>query len=390
MKRLYFLFNLAMPFYFMYANLHFRRLGFSGTQIGLISSSYFLMNFLCQPLWGYISDAFRARRKVMMALIFISSVTVLAYLRATSFIGILFTAAALGTTFSAVMPILDATGLDYVRRAGDNYGNIRLWGSVGFMVAGVIGGQLTGFFGIRSVFIACSAALIGMGLISISLPKTEEESETPHDIEGSRIMVPDLTKTQQIKILLSNRKFLIFLVATFLVQACMSMGFGFLNIHVSNLGAADAFIGIIWAVAALSEIPAFKGMAYFQRRLGSRGLILMSYTTLAIRWFLFYLVKTPLMIIPVQLLQGFSGGYYFGGSVMFVQEEAPEGLKATGQTIFGAVSMGLGPIVGMTLGGQLVDRWGLANLFIFCGVVTGITAFMFAMTLRERPHGQTS
>ena len=87
------------------------------------------------------------------------------------------------------------------------------------------------------------------------------------------------------------------------------------------------------------------------------------------------------MMIPVQLMQGFSGGYYFGGSVTFVSEEAPEGLKATAQTIFGAINMGLGPIAGMTLGGQLVDRIGLVSLFVFCGVVTGLTAILFALTL---------
>ncbi len=378
-RLLYFLFNLAMPTYLMYVNLYFRRLGFSGTQIGFIVSIYYLANFLCQPLWGYISDRYRIWKPVLVGLILISSVSILMYLRAESYSQILLTAALLGMTFPAIMPIADATAMDYVKRAGISYGSIRLWGSLGFMTAGLVVGQLTGIFGLRSIFVIASLTLLIMAGIAMTLPThgKEKADETANTADAK----PPATQGAQVRLLLKNRQFAIFLVASFLIQGCMAMGFGFLNIYISSLGAQDAFIGLLWAIAAASEIPAFLAMAYFQKKLGARGLLLMSYTVMAFRWILFSLARTPYMMIPVQLIQGFSGGYYFGGSVMFVSEEAPEGLKATAQTIFGAINMGLGPIAGMTLGGQLVDRIGLVSLFVFCGIVTGLTAVLFALTL---------
>ncbi len=378
-RLLYFLFNLAMPAYLMFVNLYFRRMGFSGTQIGLIVSIYYLANFICQPLWGYISDKFRARKPVLIILILISAVTVLFYLRAESLSQILLTAALLGTTFPAIMPITDATAMDHVQRAKISYGSIRLWGSLGFMTAGLLVGQITGIFGLQSIFIITSLTLAVMGAVAFLIPPHKEDP-LPPDNEDEQPKVQPAQK-DQIRILLQNRKFVVFLIASFLIQGCMAMGFGFLNIYISSLGATDAFIGIIWAIAAASEIPAFLAMGYFQKKLGARGILLMSYIVMAVRWILFSLARSPLMMIPVQLMQGFSGGYYFGGSVTFVSEEAPEGLKATAQTIFGAINMGLGPIAGMTLGGQLVDRIGLVSLFVFCGMVTAATAVLFAVIL---------
>ena len=378
-RLLYFLFSLAMPTYLMYVNLYFRRLGFSGSQIGMIVSIFYLTNFLCQPVWGYISDKYQVRKPVLIGLILISAASILMYLRAESYGQILATAALLGMTFPAIMPLIDATAMDYVQRAKISYGSIRLWGSLGFMTAGLLGGQLTGMFGLRSIFVSASLTLLVMAVFAVRLPADDTGRKTsPADKPR---MEPIISQGEQIKALLRNRKFAVFLVASFLIQGCMAMGFGFLNIYISSLGAPDSFIGLIWAIAAASEIPAFLAMSYFQKKLGARGLLLMSYIVMAVRWILFSLARTPMMMIPVQLLQGFSGGYYFGGSVMFVSEEAPEGLKATAQTIFGAINMGLGPIVGMTLGGQLVDRIGLVSLFVFCGIVTGLTALLFALTL---------
>lgn len=354
-----------------------------GGQIGFIVSAYYLTNFLFQPFWGYISDLFQAKKLVLMGLAVLSAGTVLIYLRGDSFTHILITAAILGSTFPAIMPILDATAMEYIHRARVNYGSIRIFGSLGFMTAGLLGGQITGIFGLKSVFVGCSLTLLAIVIISSMLSGRAASDESEEDTQKvSAAPLAAIGRTDQIRKLIQNRSFAFFLMTTFVVQGCMAMGFGFLNIHISNLGAPDSFIGTVWALAALSEVPAFLAMAFFQKKIGARGIVLMAYSVMAVRWLLFSFVRDPLMIIPIQMMQGFSGGYFFGGSVTFVQEESPNGLKATGQTIFGAVNLGLGPIVGMSLGGQLADLIGLSNLFLVCALLTAGAAVFFVITQR--------
>jgi len=374
MRLLYFFFNIAMPLYFMFINLYFKRLGMTGLQIGLLNSIYYFMNFLFQPIWGYISDTFRARKPVLMLLALVSAGTMLIYLTTESYFRLLFIVGLLGTSFNAIMPILDASVLDYVQRSGVAYGSIRLWGSVGFVATGLLIGQLVNSFGIKAIFPAASVVLLLL-LATGALQPREQRSEPA--VRLSPAAGSEVSRVRQIGLLLAQPRFAVFLLTAFLMQASMSMGFAFLNIYMSQLGATDSFIGLSWAVSGLSEIAAFALLGYFLRRFGAKSVILIAYSVMTLRWFCYSLVRTPFLFLPIQLMQGFSAGFFFAGGVNFVQEEAPEGLKTTGQTIFGAANMGLGPIAGMSLGGYLADVYGLPNLFYFCSFAAFCTALIF-------------
>lgn len=376
LRLIYFFFNIAMPLYFMFINLYFQRLGMTGRQIGLLNSIYYSMNFLFQPVWGYISDTLRARKPVLMLLALISAGTMLIFRTAESYSRLLGIVALLGTSFNAVMPILDASVLNYVRRSGVGYGSIRLWGSVGFVAAGFLIGRLITAFGLRAIFPAGAAVLLLLFAAAWQLPRE------PRQLQPIRIppgAASEASRVRQTALLLARPQFAVFLATAFLIQMSMSMGFAFLNIYMSQIGASDAFIGLSWSVSGLSEIAAFALLSYFLDRFGARAVILIAYSAMALRWFFYSLVRVPLFFLPVQLMQGITVGFFFAGGVSFVQEEASEELKTTGQTIFGAVNMGLGPIAGMALGGYLADTCGLPNLFYFCSLTALGTALFFGV-----------
>ncbi len=383
-RLIYSFYNIAMPFYFMFINIYFRRLGFTGVQIGLLNVLYYVMNFLFQPIWGYLSDTYNAKRPIMLLLALVSAGTMLAYTTTGEYTRIIVIIAVLGTSFNAIMPILDASALDYVERSGVAYGSIRLWGSVGFVLAGLVIGQITERFGIKAIFPAAAGVLLLLFAISLGLPR------------GQRVPKADKAESsgfgkiqgQMIRKLLTERRFAAFLISAFLMQASMAMGFGFLNIYMAQVGATDAFIGYAWAAAGMSEIVAFIFLARLQRRFGAKMILFLAYSVMTARWVLYMLVRTPLAFLPVQLMQGVSVGLFFAGGVTYVQEEAPPELKATAQTIFGAVNMGLGPIAGMSAGGYLLDIFGLPNLFIFCAIASLANAVFFGTFLRTEQARQ--
>jgi PPP family 3-phenylpropionic acid transporter len=96
-----------------------------------------------------------------------------------------------------------------------------------------------------------------------------------------------------------------------------------------------------------------------------------------VRVLLYSVIKSPWLVLPVQLLHGpaFSGMWIAG--VSYAREIAPEGMGGTAQGLFSGVLLGLGGTLGAFLGGFFYDRIGAAWLFrlVAAGIVLALLLF---------------
>lgn len=96
------------------------------------------------------------------------------------------------------------------------------------------------------------------------------------------------------------------------------------------------------------------------------------YIFFVIRQFFYGIVSTPIQVIFVQLLQGDSYGLFLTGTVYYIDELAPNGLKVIAQTLASSVFFGVSGIIGSYGGGWLIDKFGLISIY-HTGIIVSLS-----------------
>ena len=96
--------------------------------------------------------------------------------------------------------------------------------------------------------------------------------------------------------------------------------------------------------------------------------------------FAYSLMRTPWLVLPIQLLHGPAFSAMWAAGVSYAAEIAPEGMGATAQGLFSGVAMGLRSALGAFIGGLLFEGLGAALMFRWGGVsaVLGLLLFVLA------------
>ena len=121
-----------------YLNLYFKKIGLSGKQIGMLSSLGMFCMFLAPPLWSIIDDSHNKRGRLLSLLIAASAVCFFTISFSISFLYLIPIILIFNFFYSPLLPLSDAIALEYVDQAKkETFGSIRLWGTIGYMVAAV-------------------------------------------------------------------------------------------------------------------------------------------------------------------------------------------------------------------------------------------------------------
>ncbi|NTV97172.1 MAG: MFS transporter, partial [Thiobacillus sp.] len=131
----YFAFVGAMAPYWA---LYLRSLEFNAFQIGILMAPLHVMRMFAPNIWGHIADRTGKRVAIVQFAALVSLVSFIGVFLGTGFWWMLGVMSFISFFWSASLPLVEATTLSHLRDRTDRYGNIRLWGSVGFILV-VIG-----------------------------------------------------------------------------------------------------------------------------------------------------------------------------------------------------------------------------------------------------------
>ena len=116
-----------------YQNLHFKRLGFSDSQIGSLNAIAAILAVISPPLWGYVTDRLGEKRAPLAILLITSGALYPFFLGTRSFLAAAIFQGAFSFCFAPCVALTDALVLEQLPRAGGDYARLRLWGSMGFI-----------------------------------------------------------------------------------------------------------------------------------------------------------------------------------------------------------------------------------------------------------------
>ncbi len=312
--------------------------GLAPEDIGVLLALATIAKVGGSPLFAHLSDRLGARRRVMIGLSIASLVTFIFYSAVGTFWLLALGAVLTGLTFPALLPLGENATLLAARVRGFDYGRVRLWGSITFIIAAWGGGVLVEWFGIDSV----PWLVIGaMTLVIVACVLMPEVKVTPS--RGARAF----------RGLLGDRVFVLFLATAALIQCSHATYYGFATLHWSAAGISDSTIGLLWAEGVLAEIVLFAFAGPIMRRIGTAPLLCIGAGAGIVRWWVTGLSTDLATLIVVQMLHAATFGATHLAAMNFIQKAVPESISATAQGLYSAIAMGLILAVVMSSSGAL-------------------------------------
>lgn len=311
--------------------------GFNAWEAGtLLMLGPFLAMFV-QPLAGVLSDRLKAVRPLLFACWIAQGAAAACLFLSSERVAAASSLLALYIFFLPAVSLLDSLTVKTAVAAGQSYSSIRLWGSAGFTVTGlVLGKMFDAWGGVDSLMWMYApiwiSLLIGIGFLQ-EAPADAKEAETAVDLAVLRkaLSVPAL---------------LLFLLLVFIVAMPHRMNDALLSLHLSDLGATSAQMSWAWSVAGVAEVIGFAVMARWVSRKRMLRLFAIVCALYAIRWLLYAFVKEPWVIIVMQGGQAVTYAALWVLSIEFVATLLPRHLAATAQALLGMVFLGLAGLAG--------------------------------------------
>lgn len=360
---IYFLFFAAISALVPYLALYYREAGLVGGQIGMLLSVTPIVTILASPLWTGLADVRRWHRWILIGAL-ASAVSINAFFPLLS-PAWFFPAVALFAMLSApIMPLVDSATFAMLGDQPERYGRLRIWGTIGWGLCAPLAGALLHQNGLRWGF-WIYALILSLALLPASRLTFNQARSGIAFLGGLRS-------------LLTDRRWVLFLLTTFTAGIGLSAASNYLALLMESRGGSQALTGVALTVSVLAELPIMFFSYKFLPRLKTRGLFLLAVAVTGLRSLLYAVIAAPIGIIAVQLLHGFTFPALWVAGVTYSSENAPPGLNATAQGIFGSTLMGFGAAAGSLLGGFLMERMSPAAMFGVLGIVvlTGLACFL--------------
>jgi MFS transporter, PPP family, 3-phenylpropionic acid transporter len=358
LRVLYFGYYMALGALAPYIGLYYQRSGLSGMQIGFLSALILVVTSLTTIPWGIIADRFRLHHRILLVAFLFAAIFVFMLSRTGNYLLIIPLVFGYAVFVAPIVPLLDSSAMVVTKGRDVTFGEIRVGGTIGWIIAVWLVGILIQRLNIQWLFYAYVAFMLLTLLYALFQP-----------IQTGTVQVPEWS-WDKLRVLLTERSVVLFLSSTFLVMVANGAVQNFFSLYLDGIGASESMIGVAWAIAAVSEIPMMMYSGRIMWWIGSTGLLKIAFFIYALRWLLFSFIHDPAWVLAVQLLHGLSFAAFLTAGVTYLNERTPGGLGTTAQSIFSVVSYGLAAFVGALAGGYLYDHGGMTSFFRIFSMVT--------------------
>ncbi len=344
--------------------------GMGPAEIGILIGAAFWAKVVTNPLIGGLVDRRGDRRRPMIALAAACLASYALFAVAEGFWALLGVSVLAGVFLSALLPLGESLTMRTAHERGFDYGRVRLWGSISFILAAALGGRL----------LEGRAPDIVLWLILAALGATVLACVVMPDIR----LTPAGHGTRPVWRLLRNPVFVLFLAATGLLQASHAFYYGFATLHWRAAGLDEAVIGALWAEGVVAEILLFVASGAFVRRLGPQGLLLLAAVGGMVRWTATAYSTGLGVLFAAQTLHALTFAAAHLAAMHFIARAAPPELSATAQTVYAAVGMGIVFGAAMWAAGGLYAAFGGGAFLAMAGLSAagGLLALLLAARWR--------
>ncbi|MGH1487460.1 MAG: MFS transporter [Cellvibrionaceae bacterium] len=344
-----------------YLSLYLTDIGFTAQAIGAVNGVLMGTKIVAPNLWGWLCDRTGQRLRIIAMGSFVAMMCFGGLFYWQSLGSILLITFLYSFFWNAVLSQFDTVTIQYLDKDSQRYSQVRVWGSIGFIVAVVALGWLFDHFSIQYLIPISWAFLVLIWLSTLVLtepPGRVQQQQQSHWLE-----------------LLKKPPVIAFFAAAFLLQFSFGGYYSFFSLHLENHGYNRTSIGLLWALGVFSEVILFLYMHKIMSKMTVTVVLFWSLLLTGMRWLLIAFFADSLVImISAQTIHALSFGAAHAGCIELIRRFFRGKNAGQGQALYSAIGFGAGGALGAIVSGFL---WDISAQLLF--VVSAIAVFVAAL-----------
>lgn len=347
--------------------------GFGLVEIALLMAIPMATRIVAPYLWGWIADHRGARLPVVR---FGSLATILCFTSvwlADGFWSMALVMASFSFFWNAVLPQFEVVTLNHLGSRMAEYSRVRLWGSIGFILAVVGLGALFDVIAVAWLPACMLAIMVVMWATSLVTDETSSPPPVHHGDDGFRT-------------LLREPVVWVFFLTCLLINLSHGPYYTYFSIHLQDLGWTRLGIGGLWALGVVAEVLVF---IYMHRILGGMGAVNMlgvASVGLVVRWLLLaWLPESLAALLFAQALHAVTFGFFHAAGIHLIHSLFTGATQGRGQALFSSFSYGIGGSGGALAAAALWPAWGAGVAFTAMAGVGVVATLLVVFVLARHP-----
>jgi MFS transporter, NHS family, xanthosine permease len=380
-------------------NYWFATKQWSGAEFGAVFTTLGFSSIIMPALTGIIADRFLNAEK-LYGILHILGAFALAYIpqvdNPTSFFWVIFAAMlcympTLALSNSIAYTILKNNDYNIIK----TFPPIRVWGTIGFIVAMWIT-NLSGNKASANMFYIAAVSAIVLGIYSFTLPKCPSQKLTKQNASFIESLGLDAFK------LFADYKIALFFIFSMFLGAALQLtnmyGDTFLSDFANVEQYKDSFVvkysTIIMSISQISETLFILAIPFFLKKFGIKQVMLISMIAWVLRFALFAFGDPEgglWMIIMSCIVYGMAFDFFNISGSLFIETSTDSKMRSSAQGLFMMMTNGFGAVLGGSVSGYIIDKYYLTNSgkdwngiwLAFAGYAL-VIAIVFAITFKHK------
>ncbi|MBK1881913.1 MFS transporter [Luteolibacter pohnpeiensis] len=267
--------------------------------------------------------------------------------------------------YMPTLALVNTITFNNIENSDQDFPKIRLWGTVGWIIAGIVIAEsifgLVGFPVLPGISDAGNtsfpmklSAVVSLiyGVYSFTLPAT------PPSAKGTPISITKMLGFDAFS-LFKDPGFAVFGICSFLICIPLAFYYAMTYSFMGKIAFGDKTASVM-ALGQVSEVVFMALVPLFFRKLGVKWMLLVGMLSWTLRYAIFGLAfSTPALLVLGIMLHGICYDFFFVTGQLYTDRKAPREIRASAQGLIALITYGAGMLVGNKVLGWWGDRIGL-------------------------------
>jgi nucleoside transporter len=301
--------------------------------------------------------------------------------------------------YMPTLALVNSVSFNQLKDPASEFGKIRLWGTIGWIVAGLVISYLFSWDSqqsianglLRNTFAMTAIVSLVLGIYSFTLPNT------PPAARGQAVSIKDILGLEALA-LLKDRNYLVFFIASVLICIPLAFYYSYANPFLTDIGVENATGKM--TIGQVSEVLFMLLLPIFLKRFGIKITLLVGMLAWVIRYVSFALGDpndSMFLLLMGIALHGICYDFFFVSGQIYTDHKAGDNVKNAAQGLITLATYGVGMLIGFAAAGNIVDAYTTAasgsdwqSIWLVPAAFAALVLVLYALLFKKETISSTS